>query len=58
MLFMVTSLSDSPVLEGGPTTTHLTRSLPRDYQNTLCIHSESKSEEMLVSHSIYGHLPT
>jgi hypothetical protein len=40
---MVTSLPDSPVLEGGPTTTHLTRSLPRDYQNTLYIHSESKS---------------
>jgi hypothetical protein len=53
---MVTSLSDSPVLEGGPTTHHLTGSLPRDYQNTLYIHSESKSWEMLVSHAIYGHL--
>jgi hypothetical protein len=40
---MVTSLPDTPVLEGGPTNTHLTRSLPRDYQNTLYIHSESKS---------------
>ncbi len=39
---MVTSLPDSPVLEGGPSI-HLTRSLPRDYQNTLYIHSESKS---------------
>jgi hypothetical protein len=58
MLFTVTSLPDSPVLEGGPTTTHLTRSLPRDYQNTLYIHSESKSGEMLLSHAIYGHLPT
>ncbi len=37
---MVTSLPDSPVLEGVPCT-HLTRSLPRDYQNTLFIHSES-----------------
>jgi hypothetical protein len=53
---MVTSLPDSPVLEGGAH--YLTRSLPRDYQNTLYIHSESKSGEMLVSHSIYGHLPT
>ncbi len=39
---MVTPLPDSPVLEGGPTTYHLTRSLPRDYQNTLYIHSKSK----------------
>ncbi len=55
---MVTSLPDSPVLEGGPTTTHLTRFLPMDYQNTLYINSESKSGEMLLSHSIYGHLAT
>ena len=55
---LVTSLPDSPVLEGGPTTAQPTRSLLRDYQNSLYIHSEIKSGEMLLSHSIYGDLST